>query len=197
MNIKNKSIKITPKPIEIITSTVDPIVWLSYSFAPDWFNDAYNEAVNGKDHNSKRREIIFAVCTAESYIVEWVRDYILNKNYLLLSNYFKTDQRIGTEQKWKNILNQLFREKKISKIPDCSNNEWCNFTRLIKLRNGLIHASSSKPESLSITEKENPYPSRSELDKIKHGWATRTIAIWIKHVHNEINTQAPDWLKYP
>lgn len=47
-----------------------PTIWLSYCFAPEWFADALNEAKTGRDHNTRRREIIFAVCCAESYLVE-------------------------------------------------------------------------------------------------------------------------------
>jgi hypothetical protein len=55
-------------------------VWLTYSFAPDWFEDALHEAKTGIDHNAQRREIVFAVCCAESYLFEWVRDEIIGKS---------------------------------------------------------------------------------------------------------------------
>ena len=43
------------------------IAWKTYSFAPEWYEDAMNEAQGGKDHQSRRREVVFAVCCIESY----------------------------------------------------------------------------------------------------------------------------------
>jgi rubredoxin len=63
-------------------------VWLSYSFAPEWFADALHEARAGGDHHARRREILFSVCCAESYILEWVRDQVLNRQFDRLNKYF-------------------------------------------------------------------------------------------------------------
>lgn len=52
----------------------------SYSFAPEWFRDAVSEVRSGGDYHSNRREILFAVCCAESFLFEWVRDDILNRD---------------------------------------------------------------------------------------------------------------------
>src|SRR4051812_27749577 len=42
-------------------------------FAPSWFADALHEARTGGDGDihARRREILFAVCCAESYLYEW------------------------------------------------------------------------------------------------------------------------------
>jgi hypothetical protein len=53
-------------------------VWLTASFAREWFNDAVHEARTGGDIQAKRREIVFAVSFAESYLFEWVRDQVLD-----------------------------------------------------------------------------------------------------------------------
>src|SRR5919112_3743691 len=74
-------------------------VWLTYSFAPEWFEDALNEAKRGADHNARRREIVFAVCCAESYLFEWVRDEIIGKSNMerlmkYLNKYFPPKRKI-------------------------------------------------------------------------------------------------------
>ena len=51
-------------------------IWQAYSWARDWFDDAFNET-RVSDHRSRRREILFSVCFAESYLFEWVRDEVL------------------------------------------------------------------------------------------------------------------------
>jgi hypothetical protein len=72
----NPSQIIAPEAATVVSSVGIPTVWLSYSFAAEWFNDALTEARAGKDHHARRREILFAVCCAESYLVEWIRDQV-------------------------------------------------------------------------------------------------------------------------
>ena len=53
-----------------------PTIWQAYSWARDWFDDASIQT-RLSDHRSWRREILFSVCFAESYLFEWVRDDVL------------------------------------------------------------------------------------------------------------------------
>jgi hypothetical protein len=48
-------------------------------FAEAWFADAQREAVEGPlgDFHARRREIVFSVICAESYIVEWAVDQLM------------------------------------------------------------------------------------------------------------------------
>jgi len=57
-------------------------------FAPDWLRDARSEAMLLEDIDSRRREIVFAVCFIESYLFEWVRDDVLCRNYPEIEQYF-------------------------------------------------------------------------------------------------------------
>ena len=47
-------------------------------YARAWYEDALREARNGPtgDFQARRREIVFAVCCAESYIFEWTADLL-------------------------------------------------------------------------------------------------------------------------
>lgn len=85
MKENDRDITVHPKPLELKASVTGPTVWLSDNFAQDWFADALNEARTEQDHNSRRREIIFATCFAESYIFEWVRHVVEIEE---VNNYF-------------------------------------------------------------------------------------------------------------
>ncbi len=63
-------------PAGVVSLSVGiPTIWLTYRFAPEWFEDAIHEAQNGKDHHARRREIIFAVCAAESAGVKHTEEF--------------------------------------------------------------------------------------------------------------------------
>lgn len=147
-----------------------PTVWLSYRFAPEWFNDALQEARSGADHDSRRREIIFAVCAAESYILEWVRDEVLNRNFEKLNDYFPPGRWMTITEKWKEIPKRLFADGLIPGVPALENpGYWGEWLKLTEFRNGLIHARASRPETAFLDEKEKPKPSKTVLDKMNPG----------------------------
>ena len=56
-------------------------LWATASFARAWFSDALEEAGVVNDSDARRREIVFAVCFAESYLLEWVRDVVLSRDF--------------------------------------------------------------------------------------------------------------------
>jgi hypothetical protein len=87
----DKTAKITGVEARMELGTVT--AWKSYSFAPEWFADASREAgVEGSPglerRGARRREVLFAVCAAESYVFEWVRDTVLNRDFEKLKKYF-------------------------------------------------------------------------------------------------------------
>jgi len=71
-----------------------PILLRSHRFAPEWFEDALSEArgptlaIVPDNRNSKRREILFAVCCVEAYLIEWVYEDILCEDSKRLLTYF-------------------------------------------------------------------------------------------------------------
>jgi hypothetical protein len=48
-------------------------LWQTYSYGFEWFSDAVDQA-GQRGHGCRRREIVFAVCAAETYLFEWVRE---------------------------------------------------------------------------------------------------------------------------
>ena len=176
----------------------EPTVWLSYGFAPEWFNDALHETRSGADHHSRRREVIFAVCAAESYILEWVRDEVLNRDFQKLNNYFPPGRWMTVTDKWKEIPKQLLHDGLIPRVPVLeSPGYWGEWLELIEYRNGLIHARASRPETASLSDKEKPKPSKTSLDDMAAGWPTRVVVELIRRLHAAIGSTMPEWVEEP
>jgi hypothetical protein len=176
-------------------------VWLTYSFAPDWFEDALHEAKTGIDHNAQRREIVFAVCCAESYLFEWVRDEIIGKSAMeelikYLNKYFPPGKRMGVLDRWKFVTKQLWKDGFIGE-PDFSRAYWGDFMQLVEVRNGLVHARASRPETAQQPQEEKPVPSKNDLDELPAGWATKVVVELIKTLHRSVGTSCPSWLVAP
>jgi hypothetical protein len=168
-------------------------VWRTYSFAPEWFRDAKEEA-SRPGPNARRREIVMAACAAESYLLEWVRDSVLQRDFRSVENYFPPSDRRGILDKWKEVPKKLNREGLIPKAPDLGSATWVEFRRLVEFRNGLIHASSSRPETDNLPTASIPYPSKSDLDGLEAGWATRAVFHLIVELNTAAATRTPAWL---
>ena len=72
-----------------------------------------------------------------------------------------------------------------------------DFRKLVDYRDGLVHASASRPETDSQPEKEKPLPSKTDLDKLFPGWAVQVVVTLVKRLHDAVGTPPPDWLVYP
>ncbi len=77
---KNLVIRVAAATAVISAPAPTIIIGMSH-YAPDWFADATREAVASTqgDGHSRRREIVFAVHCAESYLVEWAGDLLSPK----------------------------------------------------------------------------------------------------------------------
>lgn len=172
-------------------------LWQTYSFAPEWFEDALNEARTGHDHHARRREIVFAVCFAESYLVEWVRDEVLNRDFERLNGYFRPGQRMSVKKKWKCVPKLLLAEGLILAKPDLGLSYWEDWLRLVEMRNGVVHARSSRPETHPQAEEEQPLPTKADLDQLAAGWPTRVVVALVRRLHEAVGTATPSWLVDP
>jgi len=173
--------------------------WNCCSFAPEWFKDALSEARTGQDHNSLRREIVFAVCFVESYLFEWVRDEVLNRDFNELRKYFPPKDHQGIRERWKKVIKHLEDNDKIPKAPSFARSDWCNFVKLVKYRDGLVHAGPSRPETKSPMSQARvpPEPSKTELDQRPAGWAVSVVVKLVRHLHDAVGTPPPEWLADP
>ena len=182
--------------LPMITAEIIGSPWISQSFAKAWFKDALNEARHGIDIDSRRREIIFAVAFAESYLVEWVRDDILKKDFGKFIFYFPINKRMNAADKWKEIPKQLCKDKLLRETPILKATFWVNWTKLIDYRDGFIHAVTSCPENLESLRKKG-IAKIHEMSKIKSGWATNVVIELVKEFHKAANMPMPEWLQIP
>ena len=170
-----------------------PTVWMTHSFAPLWYEDARREASDSA-RSARRREILFAVSTAESFLFEWVRDVVLKRNFVRLNEFFPENQHQGISEKWKAVTKLFFTEKLIPQCPDFGGSTWMDFIKLIEFRNGLVHARASRPSTFGLSAKLQPLPSVEALDALKPGEATEIVSVLIHELAVAAGHQAPGWL---
>jgi hypothetical protein len=163
--------------------------WMCANYAPCWYKDALEEA-NQNGREARRREIIFAVACAESYLLEWVRDEVLKRDYNALNTYF--NEKLGIKCRWKAVTKQLEKDKKIKKSPDYTSGTWQDFRDLVDYRDGLIHAVASLPQTDG--HPKNLKPSMEEIDSYAQKKAINTIKNLILELNNAAGTVAPDWI---
>lgn len=191
---KNLSINVKPS-VEIVT------VWLSENFAPQWYQDAMTEAREGKDYGSRRREILFSACFAETYLFEWTRQLPAVGVRKILEYFppkprFHEDPRYkrGPKRNWKELLKELYDEEKIKVKPKL---DLSQLGQLMKYRNGLVHALASRPATHNQPNNEKPIPLRNELEKMAPGWAIKIVNKLVRDFHDQLDTEVPDYIKDP
>ncbi len=178
-------------------------LWTSANFAPEWFQDALSEARRTtQDRNARRREIVFAVCFVESYLFEWVRDEVLDRRDFeqLLRNlnrrYFNSKE--GVKDRWKKVLKKLEKDGLIRAVPDFNQKYWRDFVDLVDMRDGLVHALSSRPGTDPHPAGTlAPHPSIGFLDQLQAGWATNVVITLVEHLHHVVGSTTPTWLVKP
>jgi hypothetical protein len=170
-------------------------LWLAASFAPSWFRDALNEAQRAKgDVDARRREILFAVCFLESYLLEWTR-YLLGPRDF--KKYFPPGRKGGIRDKWKRVIKELAKDKKIPGKPGFGGADWTAFIQLVDYRDGLVHAKASLPTSKADPSATPPIPSPDDLRDMEPGWPVRVVADLVRSLHAAVDSATPRWLVNP
>ncbi|SPE43650.1 hypothetical protein SBA7_1620010 [Candidatus Sulfotelmatobacter sp. SbA7] len=189
------SVSVAAAGVTTMTGAVK--VWLSTNFASSWYQDAKAEATGSGDVRGRcRREILFSVAAAESYLFEWVRDEVLNRDFARLNEYFPPDKRTrkrGVLEKWQYTTEKLARKGLISSKPSFAGETWQEFDCLVGFRNGLLHARASRPQSAGLPDEEMPVPSMEDFQKMEPGWAVGVITAVIRDLHAAAGTKPPDW----
>lgn len=170
-------------------------MWIKANLAQLWFVDALQEAHAGEGRHALRREIVFAVCFAETCLHEFVRDAALNRNYAALPNYFPSRARRGIRERWKNVLKTLHQNGRLKAVPDFDlDPSWSQFLKLVDCRDGLVHAKASRPATPTQTDKEKPLPSPEDLDGLPAGWAVKIVIELVRSLHQQAGIPAQAWL---
>jgi len=158
--------------------------------------DALNEIEIEDGQNSRRREILFAVCFSESYIIEWVRDEIFAGNIKGFVEKFASGRKFGgAYQIWTVILEKLKKEKLIPETVDLTAEPcWTEFRNLRYYRNELVHGAASLPEGNTLNYGKERLLPPSELSKLKPCWAIGVTIELVKCLHKAVGTSPPEWL---
>jgi len=183
-------------------------LWITTNLARSWYDDAMSEvegnlAAGGSTHRDRvRREILFAVCLAETYLFEWVRDSVLKHDYEKLNQYFPPIERkrpkMPVRERWREVPKQLASEGLLSRLPRWTAEQDMAWKRLVDYRNGLVHARASRPDTKGLGNGENPIPGPDELDQVvKRGWALGVVIDRIRGLHQAAGTELPSWLQRP
>jgi hypothetical protein len=191
-NLNDKGVGLTGVAAASAIGTLTP--WVTYHYAREWYEDAVREA-GQPGYASRRREILFAVCAAESYILEWVRDVVLNQDFPKLLEYFPVGLRRGVCDKFRQIPKQLVDDGRLPARLDCGGREFAAFNDLVDYRDGLVHASASRPQTTAWPPDQQPIPTRGELVDMTPGWAVGVVRALIMKLHLDTNTPLPDWMK--
>lgn len=180
-------------PVVSLSATVNVVeVWTTASFAQTWFEEACAEA-RLEDRQARRREIVFSVCCAESYLFEWVRDEILKGDYSKLEEFFPHGRKRGLRERWREVRRRLIAEGLIQSTPDFEGSHAEDWNTLITFRDGLVHGAASRPYS-SLKQKLKAVPQIAELDSLPPGWAVEVIRERFKRLNLAGNTITPAWL---
>jgi hypothetical protein len=175
---------------------------LSLYLAMYWLDDLHDESQTSGMH-ARRREILFAVCFAESYIFEWVRDVVFanrepHDRHTALMQVFPEDAKRGVFDKWKQVVKQLKCESSVPSSPDFGQKYWENFHDLVNFRDGIIHAAHCRPSASAwpqIPDDPQPVPTYEELLAMKAGWAKEIVIELVGQLHAGTKTLRPYWLQ--
>lgn len=173
-----------------------PIIWQSANLARPWYEDALREAKD-LDRGARRREILFAVAAAETYLFEWVRDDVLHHDYARLDDFFPPGSRTPIRDKWKDVPKELLAQKLIMGVPDLNSATWPAFCKLVDFRSGLIHGSASRPFTSGLPVESMPVPTWQELQALACGWAVGVVFDLVTDLNDAAGIKSPAWLRQP
>jgi hypothetical protein len=190
--------ELKPQPASIVVHSLEPRLWTTYNWAREWFADAVVEAkVTGNEaaaRSARRREIISAVCFAESYLFEWVRDEVLKRDFDRLLTYFPSGVRRGADEKWREIPKRLHADRLIPHTPDFGGPHGEEWGTLLEYRDGLIHAAASRPAQHPPANEPRTVPSAAHLNHLAPGWAALVVKERVERLHHAAGTPPPAWL---
>jgi len=135
---------------------------------------------------------MFAVATAECFLVEWVRDAVL-RDVQQTECYFQSRPRQGIRERWKDIIKDLHKSKRIPGLPDFgSSPAWSEFVVLVETRNALVHGNYSIPHQAAAAPTTQAL-SPDELLRRPIGWASDAVVAVIAELCSATVTQVPAW----
>jgi hypothetical protein len=173
--------------------------------AQAWYEDALREAraERRKDHQARRREIVFAVCCGESYLYEWTYDLLAQAHPYPdrdeVVAHLLPDRMQGEPltARWNKVPKNLQAAGFLARTPSYRPRDHAKkWEKLVLYRNGLVHAHISQPE-YGPAPSERPSVTTEDLLALPPGWAVNVVAERIRRLHDAAGTPPPDWLVRP
>jgi hypothetical protein len=189
---ERKDVVVQAPTIEVVVEFPPATIWTTNRYAQDWFADAMREG-DATGYNARRREIIFAVCFADSYLAEWLVGDI-GLDLTTSRAYLPAHDKRGVTDRWKEIPKELVRNNVIPAAPDLGGPHGEEWRRLVDYRDGLVHANASRPQTTNQPPELEPMPSRPELEELEPGWPLRVAVERVRRLHAAAGTSPPDWL---
>lgn len=174
-------------------------------YAQQRFADACVQAVSTESdaRQPRRREILFAVCFADSYLYEWVRDHLdawmkqqgrPGDQWDEFFDLFPPADRRGVTERWREIPRSLADRGLIPGAPDLGGTHGEEWKRLVAFRDGVVHGKLSRPDRSSAPPEELAVPTAEQLRTLPPGWAVRVVVERVRLLHLAAGTQPPAWL---
>ncbi len=167
----------------------EPVNWLAQPFAQFWYDETCAQACDPSEC-ARRREIIFAVACAESYLVEWLRKLLGPK---CANVTLEVNGKQGILEQWKTIPKALQRAGEIPAVPTLGGSSWANFHKVVQFRNGLLHGRASRAY---VPGQPSPQtmPKVEELQQLQAGYARDAVRNLMIELNTAAQTARPDWL---
>lgn len=183
------------KVVDLYANAPSADLLVASNLARRWLADTIKEAQreNGDTTDSIRREIVFAVCFAESYIFEWAREVA---GWQEVIRYFKFDRPEKVKDRWKRVPAELY-DDGVVETQSRPAIDWGKMGEVTQYRHGLVHGASSIPRGLKGEQGEapEPVPSLGDLRKRGQGWALKAVLNVVEQLHRETDTALPEYLR--
>lgn len=182
--------------LELAQSTF--LAWST--FAHQWYWDASNEVpAEGASYvettTALRRQVVFATCALESWFFEWVRDSLLSEPVdatRVCAGYRSFPELV------KGVMEEVGSRGGLTRDFACGEStEWEEMIRLLRVRNGLVHAAASRPGGNVPDGIPQPEPTAGDLHALAPAEPLRIVRDVARFLTSFADAQPPDWMHVP
>ena len=168
--------------------------WFEETLAPMWIEQALTTGDPSKMAAARRREVIFAVAAAESFLIEWVRDDVFKRDLKACAAYLLAREQQSIIERWKTKPSELVEARLIPSMPVfASSTSWEAFHTLVATRNSLVHGNYSRPRTTANLHGRTRSLTPHELNSAPPGWAVQLVSALVRELCQATETTPPAW----
>jgi len=168
-----------------------PTIVVSQPLARDWYDDARREA-GDSSIEARRREILFAVCLAECYLVDWVRDHVANADSATMQRYMGAGDMV--RRRWTETPERLAAAGLIRAVPSIDAELRERWDALLTFRNALAHGRTSWPWEVGRLSTISAL-TLLDLERMGPGAALEVVLRLIRAFHTAGGVALPEWIR--